>query len=189
MFLLEFNLALTHKHPFANTSYHFIKSNFINFIKEVTFSILYNAIIAKYLQTVLSYLYYLANSSTKIYIFFVKIKNQAWFILVRSKSICSKVTKILHWYNFLTKHFCVQRSIYFYNSMITKKIMDLIPTCCLNLFVTCIDFTSSTSKEWQINLVKNKGMIINWRFYLISCHLEIFSINTKIIVTPRSKWL
>ena len=77
MFLLEFNLALTHKDPFASTSYHFIKSNFINFVKDVTFSILYNTIIAKYLQTVLSYLYYLANSSTEIYIFFVKIKNQA----------------------------------------------------------------------------------------------------------------
>ena len=188
MFLLEFNLALTHKHPFASTSNHFIKSNFINFIKEVTFSMLYNAIIAKYLQTVLTNLYYLANSSTKIYIFFIKIKNQAWFILVRSKSICSKVKKMLHWYNFLTKRFCVQRSIYFYNSMI-KKIMDLIPTCCLNLFVICVDFTSSASKKWQINLVKNKRMIINWRFYVISCHLEIFSINTKIIVTPRSKWL
>ena len=121
MFLLEFNLALTHKHPFASTSNHFIKSNFINFIKEVTFSMLYNAIIAKYLQTVLTNLYYLANRSTKIYIFFVKIKNQAWFILVRSKSICSKVTKILHWYNFLTKRFWVQRSIYFYNSMFKKN--------------------------------------------------------------------
>ena len=121
MFLLEFNLALTHKHPFASTSNHFIKSNFINFFKEFTFSMLHNAIIAKYLQTVLTNRYYLANSSTKIYIFFVKIKNQAWFILVRSKSICSKVTKILHWYNFLTKRFCVQRSIYFYNSMIKKN--------------------------------------------------------------------
>ena len=36
----EFNLVLTHTHPFASTSNHFIKSTLINFFRDVTFNML-----------------------------------------------------------------------------------------------------------------------------------------------------